>query len=122
LAFLSRQLRNSLLSELAQPYVLTAKAKGLSSRASLRHALRNAWLPYVTLLASLLPRMVAGAVIIESLFALPGVGWLTLQAVYARDYPVLTAGLALTGGLTLLGVLLADVLYVWVDPRIRLKR
>jgi peptide/nickel transport system permease protein len=101
---------------------MTAKAKGLSSRVVLfRHALRNALMPVITLLGLSVPSLIGGSVIIESIFALPGLGQLFYGAVMARDYPLIMGSLVLGAILTLLGNLLADVGYGLADPRIRLS-
>ncbi|MBI4354884.1 MAG: ABC transporter permease [Candidatus Omnitrophica bacterium] len=120
LAGLSRYMRSATLEVLRQDYIRTAYAKGLSSRQVLyRHALRNAILPIVTILGLSLPGLIGGSVIFETIFAIPGMGRLYFEAVMARDYPVVMGVLTLGAGLTLMGNLLADVAYAWVDPRIR---
>ena len=121
LAGVSRYLRSSLLEVLRQDYILTARAKGLSQRVVLfKHALRNALLPVITLLGLWVPALIGGSVIIESLFALPGLGQLFYQSVLARDYPLIMGNLVLGALLTLAGNLLADAAYGFADPRIRL--
>lgn len=121
LAGMSRYMRSSMLEVLRQDYILTAKAKGLSGRVVLfRHAMRNALLPVITLLGLSLPALIGGSVIIESLFALPGLGQLFYGAVMARDYPLIMGNLVLGAVLTLAGNLLADLSYGLADPRIRL--
>jgi len=120
LAGLSRFMRGSLLEVIRQDYIRTARAKGLPNRVVLyKHALRNAILPIVTLLGLSLPGLIGGSVIVESVFAIPGMGQLAVQSVFARDYPVVMGLLAIGAGLTLLGNRLADVCYGIVDPRIR---
>jgi peptide/nickel transport system permease protein len=117
---LTLQLEAALAHELSTDYATTARAKGLAERAVIRHhALRNALLPTLTQLAALLPALVAGAVVVEVIFALPGMGRLLADAAAARDYPVLVGGVLLTGAARLLALLLADLLYFWADPRIR---
>jgi peptide/nickel transport system permease protein len=119
LAYLSRQMRGSMLEVIRQDYIRTARAKGLTERVVVyKHALRNSLIPIVTILASLLPALVGGAVIIESIFSVPGVGQLAFQALTARDYPVIMAEFTLSAVLTLIGILIADVTYSLVDPRI----
>lgn len=114
------QLEANLVQEMEAGYATTAQAKGLSIRGIIRHhALRNALLPSLTQLAQLLPALVAGAVVVEVAFALPGMGRLLAEAAANRDYPVLVGGVLLTGLARLLALLLADVLYFWADPRIR---
>lgn len=117
---LALQLDTALAHELRQPYVLTARAKGLRASAVVRrHALRNALLPTLAQVAELLPAMVAGAVVVEAVFGLPGMGRLVAEAAAARDYPVLVGGVLLVGLARLLSLLLADLSYSWADPRIR---
>ena len=117
---LTLQLDAALAHELQQPYILTARAKGLRASAVVRrHALRNALLPTLAQLAELLPAMVAGAVVVEVIFALPGMGRLLAEAAATRDYPVLVGGVLLVGTARLVSLLLADLSYSWADPRIR---
>lgn len=120
LAGMSRYMRACMLEVLRQDYILTAKAKGLSSRLIImRHALRNALLPIITLLGLAVPGLIGGSVIIESIFALPGLGQLFYASVMARDYTMIMGNLVLGAVLTLLGNLLADFCYGLADPRIR---
>lgn len=119
-AGICRFVRGSMIETLRQDYILTARAKGAAERRVLRrHALRNALLPVVTILGLSVPGLIGGSVIMESLFALPGLGQLFYTAVMMRDYPVIMALLTLGAVLTLLGNLLADVGYALVDPRVR---
>lgn len=122
LAGYSRYLRSEMLEVIRQDYIRTARAKGLSERrVILKHALRNALISVVTLMGLELPALIGGSVIIETIFAIPGMGQLSFQAVLARDYPVIM-GLTIFGAvLTLAGNLLADLIYAWVDPRVRLS-
>lgn len=120
LAGMSRYMRACMLEVMRQDYVLTAQAKGLSRRTVIiRHALRNALLPVITLLGLSIPGLIGGSVIIESIFALPGLGQLFYSAVMARDYTLIMGNLVLGAVLTLLGNVLADVCYGIADPRIR---
>ncbi|MGE4506046.1 MAG: ABC transporter permease, partial [Desulfovibrionaceae bacterium] len=120
LAGMSRFMRSSMLEVLRQDYIMTARAKGLPERVVVyRHALRNALMPVITLLGLSVPGLIGGSVIIESLFALPGLGQLFYQAVMARDYPLIMGSLVLGAVLTLAGNLLADVGYGLADPRAR---
>jgi peptide/nickel transport system permease protein len=116
----TRMVRASMLEEIQQDYVRTARAKGLPERAILvRHALRNGLLPVVTILGLQAGALLAGAIITETIFAWPGLGRLTVQALNARDYPLLQ-GCILTISLSYIFVnLLTDVVYSLVDPRIR---
>lgn len=122
LAGMSRYMRACMLEVLRQDYILTARAKGLGEGAVIwRHALRNALLPVITLLGLSVPGLIGGSVIIESIFALPGLGQLFYAAVMARDYTMIMGNLVLGAVLTLAGNLLADVCYGLADPRIRAK-
>ncbi|MDQ7820062.1 MAG: ABC transporter permease [Armatimonadota bacterium] len=119
-AQISRLTRASLLEVLAQDYIRTARAKGLSGGAVLlRHGLRNGLLPILTVLGLDFGRMLGGAVIVESIFAWPGMGRLAVQAVLARDFPVVQ-GVTIVGAAVFLSVnFVIDLLYGWVDPRLR---
>lgn len=122
-AFLSRVLRSSMLEVKLQDYVRTARAKGVSERVViLRHILRNSIIPIVTNIGGLLPALIGGSVIIETIFSLPGLGFLGYQAVLARDYPVVLALLSASSGLALIGILISDIALVLVDPRISFTR
>ncbi|HEV3485670.1 MAG TPA: ABC transporter permease, partial [Vicinamibacterales bacterium] len=116
----ARYMRSSMLEVLHQDYVRTARAKGLpSSRVLGKHALRNALIPVVTLLGLSIPSLIAGAVITETIFSYPGLGSLFIDSVTRFDYPVILA-LSMIGGIAVVfGNLLADVLYGFVDPRIK---
>jgi peptide/nickel transport system permease protein len=119
-AGVARYMRSSMLETIRQDYVRTARAKGLSERrVILGHALRNALIPIVSLLGLYLPLLFGGAVVIEVVFAWPGMGRVLYNSVVARDYPVVMAASFLFGVLVLLGNLVADVLYAAADPRIR---
>jgi peptide/nickel transport system permease protein len=116
----ARFARSGVLDSLAEDYVLTARAKGLGPfPVTLRHVLRNALLPVVTLLGGLLPGVLSGALVTEYVFGWPGVGRLFYEAATSRDYPLLLAVLTMTTFATILGALLADVGYGLVDPRVR---
>ncbi|WP_282754820.1 ABC transporter permease [Desulfuromonas thiophila] len=120
LAGFSRYMRSNMLEVIGQDYILTARAKGLSERlVVLRHALRNALLPLITLLGLSVPGLIGGSVIFESIFAIPGMGKLFYDGVMMRDYPLIMGILVIGAFLTLLGNLLADVGYALADPRIR---
>ena len=121
-AGLMRFTRTSMLEVIRQDYVRTARAKGLKEKVVIyKHALRNALIPVITILGMWLPSLFSGAIITEQIFAWPGIGRITLQAVGVRDYPLLMGINMLLALLTLVGNLLADVAYAIVDPRIRLK-
>ncbi len=122
LAYLSRLTRASMLEVIREDYVRTARAKGLSERVVIfKHAFRNALLPLITIFAFLLPSMFGGSVIIESIFSVPGMGQLGFEAVLSRDYPVIMAITAISALLTLIGLLISDILYAALDPRIKLE-
>nr|WP_209262287.1 nickel ABC transporter permease [Thiorhodococcus minor] len=122
-AILARMVRSSVLEVLGEDYVRTARAKGLSPAAVLwRHALRNAWLPVLTLIGIQFGALLGGAVVTETVFAWPGLGSLLIEAIQTRDYPVVQAAVLLIS-LTYLAVNTAtDLLYVAVDPRVRLGK
>jgi peptide/nickel transport system permease protein len=120
LAGMSRYMRSSMLEVLRQDYIQTARAKGLSEgTVVVRHAMRNALLPVVTLLGLSVPGLIGGSVIGEQIFSIPGMGRLFYTGVMSRDYPVVMGILLIGGVLTLFGNLLADVAYHAVDPRLR---
>lgn len=120
LAGFSRYMRQSMFEVVRQDYVQSARAKGLSERVVIgKHALRNALMPVVTILGLSLPGLVGGSVIIEWIFAIPGMGQLMVQSAFERDYPVIMGNLVIVATLTLLANLAADIAYGVVDPRIR---
>jgi peptide/nickel transport system permease protein len=120
LAVLSRYMRTGLLDVIAADYVRTARAKGLpESTVIFKHAVRNGLLPILTLLAGLLPAVLGGSVIIEYIFGIPGMGLWTVESIFQRDYNVIMAVQLLTTILVLVGILLTDLGYALVDPRIR---
>jgi peptide/nickel transport system permease protein len=115
--------RPAMLSALNQDFVRTARAKGISNSGVLwHHAVRNALLPYITLLGLALPFLLTGAVVVETVFAWPGMGKLAADAIATRDYPVVTATTLLASALVVVGSLLADLLYMVADPRTRSAR
>ena len=119
LASISRYSRVSMLEALGQDFVRTARAKGLPNRLVVfRHALRNALIPIITIFALELPGIISGAVIIESIFSLPGMGQLMFQSLDAKDTPVIMGITFMAAIVTLISYLIADILYVVVDPRI----
>ena len=121
IAILSRYVRSQMLEVEGQDYVRTAKAKGLSSeQVHYKHALRNALLPFVTMFGLILPGLIGGSVIIETIFSWPGMGRMAYEAILARDYPVILTVNFIAAVLVLGGTLLSDILYLVVDPRIRL--
>ncbi len=122
LAGMSRYMRSNMLEVIRQDYITTARAKGLNEGAVIfRHALRNALLPVITILGLSVPGLIGGSVIFETIFAIPGMGQLFYQSVMMRDYPTIMGILVIGAALTLVGNLLADLLYSWADPRIRVS-
>ena len=116
----ARFVRGAMLETLSQPFITTARAKGLTPRRVVgHHALRNALTPIVTLLGLSIPALFSGAVFVEAVFAWPGVGRVLVEAVQARDYPVVMAATAVSAVLVVAGNVLADILAGWVDPRVR---
>jgi peptide/nickel transport system permease protein len=119
LAFLSRQMRGSMLEVIRQDYIRTARAKGLSEKMVVyKHALRNSLIPIVTIMAGSLPALIGGSFIVETIFSIPGLGQLDFNAIIARDFPLIRGVFVITAVLTLVGILLADIVYSLVDPRI----
>jgi len=119
-AVITRTLRSSLLEALAEDYVRTARAKGLSEWMVIRaHVLKNALIPVVTVMGLQLGTLIGGAVITEYVFALPGVGRLVVDAVFARDYPTVQGVVLLIAVGFIVSNLMVDLLYGWIDPRIR---
>lgn len=123
LAFIYRQMRGGILSSLSQDYIQTAKAKGLNEKQVIfKHALKNSLLPVITLFANVFPIAISGSFVIETIFNISGMGKLGLDALYARDYPVIFAVMMVTGIMIMLGNLIADILYTISDPRIAYKQ
>jgi len=119
LAFISRQMRGGILASIPQDYIQTARAKGLDEKQVIwKHALKNSLLPVITLFASIFPLTISGSFVIETIFNIPGMGKLSLDALYARDYPIIFTVMMFTAILTMIGNLVADMLYALVDPRI----
>lgn len=117
-----RYTRTAVLEIIKQDYIRTARAKGLSEKVVIyKHALRNALIPIVTLVGLSLPGLFSGAIITESIFGIPGIGKIALDAVTKRDYPLLMGFSMFVAVLTLLGNLLSDIMYAVVDPRVKLK-
>lgn len=121
IAILSRYVRSQMLEVQSQDYVRTARAKGVPEEQVLyKHALRNALLPFVTMFGLILPGLIGGSVIIESIFSWPGMGRMAYEAILARDYPIILTVNFISAVLVLGGTFVSDVLYMLVDPRIRL--
>lgn len=120
LAFISRQMRGGMIDVLSNDYIRTAKAKGLNRKSVIwKHAFRNSLFPIITLFASIFPAALAGSVVIEVIFNIPGMGRLTVDAIFQKDWPVVYAILMLSAVLTMIGILVADILYAVADPRVR---
>jgi peptide/nickel transport system permease protein len=121
IALLSRYVRSQMIEVISHDFVRTARAKGLMEDTVIyRHALRNALLPFVTMFGLMIPGLIGGSVIIEQIFAWPGIGRLGYEAILARDFPLIMTINLMAAALTLAGTFLSDVLYALVDPRIRL--
>lgn len=121
IAVLSRYVRSQMLEVESQDYIRTAWAKGLTyDQVHYKHALRNALLPFVTMFGLILPGLIGGSVIIESIFSWPGMGRMAYEAILARDYPVILTVNFVSAVLVLAGTFISDILYLVVDPRIRL--
>jgi peptide/nickel transport system permease protein len=120
MALIVRMTRASMLSVLGEDYIRTAFAKGLASRSVLmRHALKSASLPIVTIIGVGFALLIGGAVVTESVFALPGIGRLSVDAILRRDYPVIQGVILVVSGVYVLLNLAVDLLYLFLDPRIR---
>ncbi len=121
IAILSRYVRNQMLEVEGQDYVRTAMAKGLpDDMVHYKHALRNAMLPFVTMFGLMIPGLLSGSVIIETIFSWPGIGRMAFEAILARDYPLILTVNFISAVLVLIGTFVSDILYIIVDPRIKL--
>ena len=121
IAVLSRYVRTQMLEVIRQDYIRTAMAKGLSKdQVYYKHALRNALLPFITMFGLVIPGLIGGSVIIESIFSWPGIGRMAYEAILSRDYPVIITLNFLSAVLVLIGTFISDILYMVVDPRIRI--
>lgn len=119
-AFLARFARSNMLEVINQDFIRTARAKGLSEwTVIMRHGFRNSLVPMISLMGTLLPSLLGGSVIVEQIFSIAGMGRLGFQSVLARDYPTIMAITAIEAFLTLISMLIADMMYAVVDPRIR---
>jgi peptide/nickel transport system permease protein len=120
IAGIARQMRSSMLEVIRQDYIRTAWSKGLSERTVImRHALKNALIPVVTIVGAQLPILVGGAVVEEQIFALPGVGRYLIDAINRRDYPIISGVNLIIATVILFSNLLIDLIYAWLDPRIQ---
>jgi ABC-type dipeptide/oligopeptide/nickel transport system permease component len=119
-AIILRMVRSCMLEVLQDDYVRTARAKGLPERiVHLRHAFRNAYIPIITVIGLQLGFLLGGAIVTETVFAYPGLGWTMMQALFARNYPVVRGGVLLMATSFIIVNLVVDILYVYLDPRIR---
>jgi ABC-type dipeptide/oligopeptide/nickel transport system permease component len=122
LAYISRQARSGMLQVLKADFVRTARAKGLSERTVIwKHAVRNGMMPIITLLGTALPILLAGSLIIEYIFNIDGFGLLMITSIFQKDYNVVMGIQLIVAALTLFGLLLTDLFYAAMDPRISLK-
>jgi peptide/nickel transport system permease protein len=118
-AFLSKLSRATVLENIQSDYVRTARAKGVDERRVLmRHVLANSMIPLITVAAHILPALITGSVVVESIFSIPGMGKLTVDAINARDRELFLSTTLVAGMLGLFGYLLADILYAVADPRV----
>lgn len=123
LAGLSRYARSGMIEVIRQDYIRTARAYGFSEKVVVfKYAMRNSLIPIITLLGTLLPSLLGGSVIIESIFSVPGMGFRGFDALLSRDYPMIMGLLAVSALLTLIGLLVSDVLYAIADPRIKFEQ
>jgi peptide/nickel transport system permease protein len=121
-AILTRMVRTSVLEQLGSDYVRTARAKGLTERAVLlRHAFRNALIPILTILGLQFGTLLAGTIVTETIFSWPGIGRLAVQAIEARDYPLLQGCILVIAVSYVLVNLVTDLVYAFADPRVRLQ-
>lgn len=119
----TRQVRSAMAEALTQDYVKAARARGIPERRVVwRHALRNSLLPVVTMLGLHLPHLVGGSVVIERIFGIPGMGLLAFESVGSRDYPTVMGAATVIALVTMASMLLVDVAYAFIDPRIRLEK
>jgi peptide/nickel transport system permease protein len=121
-AVLLRLVRSEMLEVMSQDYIRTARAKGVPERwVTIRHALKNAAIPVITVMGLQFGALVQGAIVVEPIFAWPGLGWLLVESIAARDFPVVVAG-AIVAAIFVTAVnLVVDILYGWLDPRIRVN-
>lgn len=117
----ARQMRSSYLDVMNQDYIRTARAKGVSERAiTWTHTFRNACIPILTMMSGILPALIGGSFILESIFGIPGLGFYGTDAILKHDYPVIMATIMISSLLVMVGTLIVDILYVLVDPRVKL--
>ncbi|WP_099351643.1 ABC transporter permease [Fredinandcohnia onubensis] len=120
MAFIARLMRSSMLEVMSQDFILTAKAKGLKKGSIiLKHAIRNAILPVVTIVGILIANIVTGSFIIEKIFGIPGMGEMFVTSIFNRDYPVILGSTIFYSAILILFILIVDIAYTWIDPRIK---
>ena len=120
LAYLAIQMRGGAVNVVRMDFIRTARAKGTARGGKVlwKHTFRNSLIPIITLFAGLFPLMISGSVIIEQIFGIPGMGSIAFQAILTRDYPIVLTVLMISSTLTIIGILVADIIYALVDPRI----
>jgi peptide/nickel transport system permease protein len=119
-AVVMRMMRSTMLEVLGRDYIRTARAKGLSEALTLaRHALKNAFIPVVTVMGVQVGLLLSGAVVIEQIYGLPGIGWMILNGIYQRDYTLVQGGVLFVAVAFVLVNLIVDLFYAYLDPRIR---
>lgn len=122
MAYIARLMRSSMLEVMGQDYILTAKAKGLGrSMIIIKHAIRNAILPVVTVLGILIANVVTGSFIVESIFGIPGMGEMFVKGIFNRDYPVILGSTVFYSTILILLIFIVDIAYTWIDPRIKVS-
>jgi peptide/nickel transport system permease protein len=122
MAVLLRLVRSEMLEVMSQDYIRTARAKGVPERwVTVQHALKNAAIPVITLMGLQFGALVQGAIVVEPIFAWPGLGWLLVESIAARDFPVVVAGAIVAAVFVTMVNLVVDILYGWLDPRIRVN-
>ena len=122
IAIITLQMRGGMVEVLQMDYIRTAYAKGMPKRKVIwKHAFRNALFPVITILGGLFPAIITGAVIIENIFNIPGMGQLMVTSIFEKDWPVVYVIMILSAILTMVGILLADILYALADPRVRFQ-
>lgn len=123
IAFVFRQVRSSMIKQLESEYIRTAMAKGLAFKTIVwKHAFKNASFPLITIIGAAIPAVFSGSFVVEYIFSIPGMGMLTIQSFTTRDFPVIFSVLMLMGAFTIIGLLIADILYAWNDPKIRFNQ
>jgi peptide/nickel transport system permease protein len=120
IAYISRQMKQSMLHELMSPYVKAMRAQGVSERVIVRrHVVRNALFPIITIMGQSLPALISGSLVIEVIFSIPGMGRLLFTSILARDWPVVFPVLMLSAAVTVMAYILMDIVYAWIDPRVK---